>query len=232
MMEQKIQGVKINWISNSFLLINLLGFLSCSNQIQKNEKAAEQKIAQKRLLPIFGEYSLGANKDTLFHRISDFSFINQFGDTITEKAVSRKLYVADFFFATCQSICPKMSTQLARIQDTFQQDSMLLLLSHTVNPEYDDVKALHEYGRNYGAVRNKWHLMTGNKKSIYELAKTSYLVNALEDDGTEQGFLHSETFLLIDTARQIRGIYDGTDSLDVNRLIKDINLLKTEMDEK
>ncbi len=232
MMRRKIQELKTGWISNSIILFSFLYLISCGNQTQQVNQAIENVPIKKKLLPVFGTYTIGANKDTLFHTISEFSFTNQFGTTVTEKTVRNKVYVADFFFATCQTICPRMSAQLQRVQQTFLNDTDFLILSHTVNPEFDTVKALLKYGKNYGAVKNKWHLMTGSKKAIYDLAKTSYLVNALEDDGSEQGFLHSETFLLIDTLRQIRGIYDGTDSLDVTRLIKDINVLKTEIYEK
>ncbi len=227
-MKQKILELRTDWISNSIIVVLIILLPSCNNQIANKEQVNETKQSTKLLLPVFGESRLGANKDTLYHIIADFSFVNQFGDTITNKTVYNKLYVADFFFATCESICPKMSAQLERVQAQFLKDTNFLILSHTVNPSNDNVSVLNTYGQQYKAIKGKWHLMTGDKKQIYDLAKSSYLVNALEDDGSEQGFLHSETFLLIDYAKRIRGIYDGTDSIDVNRLIKDINVLKTE----
>jgi protein SCO1 len=220
--------MRIGWISNSITIGLVILLASCNNQIANKEQVNEIKQSTKLLLPVFGESRLGANKDTLYHMIADFNFVNQFGDTVTNKTIHNKVYVADFFFATCESICPKMSTQLERVQTQFLKDTNFLILSHTVNPSNDNVSVLSTYGKQYNAVKGKWHLMTGNKKQIYDLAKSSYLVNALEDDGSEQGFLHSETFLLIDYAKRIRGIYDGTDSIDVNRLIKDITILKTE----
>lgn len=179
------------------------------------------------LLPIYGEKTL-SGKDTIYHHIQDFSLTNQYGEHVTGLTVKNKIYVANFFFATCQSICPEMSTNLTDIQKAFQSDDSLLILSHSVNPLHDTVEVLMNYANTYSAIKNKWHLLTGDKKQIYDLAKTGYLVNALEDDGTPEGFLHSELFLLIDKKGRLRGMYDGTDKAQVLALIKDINLLKTE----
>ena len=188
----------------------------------------EIKKENKLLLPVFGMRKAGNNGDTIYHQIGEFSFTNQFGETVSNQTFDNKIYVADFFFASCTSICPTMSTQFGRIQKEFVNDSSVLLLSHTVNPMNDTVEVLNTYGGKYGAIKGKWHMVTGNKKTIYDLAAQSYLVNALEDDGSEGGFLHSETFILIDKQKRIRGIYDGTDSTDVNRLMKEIKVLKTE----
>ena len=136
--------------------------------------------------------------------------------------------MADFFFATCQSICPKMSSQLVHLQSAFKNDKDVLILSHTVNPLHDTVEVLNGYAQSYGAIKNKWHFLTGNKKEIYDLARYSYLVNALEEDGSAEGFLHSELFILVDAQKRIRGFYDGTDSVAVVKLISDITLLKQE----
>ena len=183
---------------------------------------------KKMLLPVFGEKKIG-NTDTIYHTIGDFSFTNQFGETVNNKTVENKIYVADFFFATCKSICPEMSTNLKDVQKAFENDDSLLILCHTVNPLHDTVEVLNDYSKVYGAKKNKWHFLTGNKKQIYDLAKTSYLVNALEEDGTAEGFLHSELLLLIDKKSRIRAMYDGTDKVQVIKLIKDINLLKQEI---
>jgi protein SCO1 len=227
-MKQRTLGLRINWRSSNVLLWIMLFILGCNSSSKTDSQELPSKERSKLLLPVFGESKIGANGDTLYHTVGNFSFVNQFGDTITEKAIINKMYVADFFFATCESICPKMSDQLKRVQNKFLTDSNFLILSHTVNPSNDNVQVLNEYGGKYGAIINKWHLITGDKKSIYDLAKTSYLVNAIEDDGSEQGFLHSETFLLVDAERRLRGIYDGTDSIDVNRLMKDVEILKSE----
>lgn len=201
--------------------MSALVFFGCNTKISETKKS---------LLPVIGEKILAGidGTDTIYHTIQPFSFINQYHDTITEKNIHNKIYVADFFFATCQSICPKMSSQLVHVQSAFKNDSNVLILSHTVNPIHDTVEVLNGYAQSYGALKNKWHFLTGNKKSIYDMARYSYLINALEEDGSAEGFLHSELFILVDSQKRIRGMYDGTDSVAVVKLISDINLLKQE----
>lgn len=179
------------------------------------------------LLPVYGEKTLNGS-DTVYHRIGSFSLTDQAGQSVNEQTVKGHIYVANFFFATCQSICPEMSTNLTSVQAAFAGDDSLLILSHSVNPMHDTVEVLRGYASIYKADEKKWHFLTGDKKQIYDLAKNSYLVNALEDDGTPEGFLHSEMLLLIDTQGRIRGMYDGTDKAQVQHLIDDIRLLKTE----
>lgn len=201
-----------------FILIFLV--CSCQPKLKTNVQ----------LLPIYGEKKLGGKdqKDTIYHSIQPFSFINQYHEIVNEKTIENKIYVADFFFATCQSICPQMSSQLMNVQKAFENDDSLLILSHTVNPLHDTVDVLYGYSQSYNAIKNKWHFLTGNKKEIYDMARYSYLVNALQDDGTPEGFLHSELLILIDKQKRIRGMYDGTDSVAVVKLISDIKLLKQE----
>jgi len=203
------------------IAITALVFFGCNTQTTETKKL---------VLPIIGEKKLAGTdgKDTLYHTVQPFSFINQYHDTVSEKTINNKIYVADFFFATCQSICPKMSSQLVHVQEAFKNDNNVLILSHTVNPANDTVEVLNGYGQTYAAVKNKWHFLTGNKKAIYDMARYSYLVNALEDDGSAEGFLHSELFILVDAQKRIRGMYDGTDSVAVLKLISDIKLLKQE----
>lgn len=206
------------WIS-----VLLLHLTSC------NPSKTEQ--SKKLLLPIIGEKKIskvGDKVDTIYHTIGQFTLTNQYGERITDSVTKDKIYVADFFFATCQSICPKMSHQLRRVQDTFINNKNFLILSHTVNPEHDTVEVLRIYGEKYGAKKGLWHLLTGDKKTIYDLARYHYLVNADETEGEGDLFIHSELFLLIDKQKRIRGVYDGTDSLQVNQLIKDIRLLEKE----
>jgi protein SCO1 len=179
------------------------------------------------LLPVYGEKK-AVDGDTLYHSIGSFALINQFGESITEKNMAGKIVIANFFFATCQSICPQMSKNMIEVQKTFENNDSVLILSHSVNPLHDTVEVLNKYSLAYGAKKGKWHFLTGDKKTIYDLAKNSYLVNAVEDDGTPEGFLHSELFLLIDTKGRIRGMYDGTDMIQVNNLINDINTLRKE----
>ena len=179
------------------------------------------------ILPIFGEKKIIAG-DTIYHQIASFNLTNQIGQVVNQNITKNKIYIANFFFATCQSICPMMSNQLQEVQKAFLADDSVLILSHSVNPLHDTVAVLNNYADTYGAKTNKWHLLTGNKKQIYDLAKTSYLVNAFEDDGSPEGFLHSELFLLIDKKARIRGMYDGTNTAEVKKLIEDVKLLKQE----
>jgi protein SCO1/2 len=204
-------------LSTSLLTLTLIAFTlpSCKEE------------TPKKLLPVFGSKT-ATDSDTLYHSIGKFELINQYGEKVNEQTVKGKIYVANFFFATCQSICPEMSTNLQDVQKAFEKDDSLLILSHSVNPLHDTVEVLYGYAGQYGAIKNKWHLLTGNKKTIYDLAKNDYLVNALEDDGTPEGFLHSELLLLIDGKGRIRGMYDGTDKAEVQKLITAIKLLKTE----
>ena len=179
------------------------------------------------LLPIYGEKKIIAG-DTIYHQIASFNLTNQIGQVVNQNTTKNKIYIANFFFASCQSICPMMSNQLQEVQKAFLADDSVLILSHSVNPLHDTVAVLNNYADTYGAKTNKWHLLTGNKKQIYDLAKTSYLVNAFEDDGSPEGFLHSELFLLIDKKSRIRGMYDGTNTSEVKKLIEDVKLLKQE----
>lgn len=215
--------LKMKPISKLFLAFLTIAAFSCGD---KKESVNEHKL----VLPIIGEKKhagLGST-DTIYHTVGDFKLVNQNKDTVTQKTIENKIYVADFFFATCQSICPQMSTSLIRVQNAFKTDNDFLILSHSVNPSHDTSEVLFAYAGKYQAIKDKWHFLTGDKKTIYDLAKYGYLVNALEDDCSPEGFLHSELFLLIDKQKRIRGMYDGTDSIAVNKMIEDIQLLKTE----
>ena len=160
-----------------------------------------------------------------YHKISDFILTNQNGKEITQADYKDKIYVADFFFTTCQDICPLMTKNMYEIQEELKNDHEILLLSHTVIPEVDTVKRLKEYAIENNVDDSKWNLVTGDKKQIYELARKSYL--AVEDSNfNEFDMIHTENFMLIDKEKQIRGFYDGTNSEEINRLLKDIEILK------
>ena len=160
-----------------------------------------------------------------YHKISDFKLTNQNGKEITQANYKDKIYVADFFFTTCQDICPVMTKNMYQLQEELKNDNQILLLSHTVIPEVDTVEQLKEYAVENNVDDSKWNLVTGDKKQIYELARKSYL--AVEDSNyNEYDMIHTENFMLIDKEKQIRGFYDGTNSEDINRLLKDIEILK------
>ena len=207
--------MKLKLILKIFLICSIVFYFGCS---QKKSSV---------LLPIYGEKKIIAG-DTIYHQIASFNLTNQIGQVVNQNTTKNKIYIANFFFASCQSICPMMSNQLQEVQKAFLADDSVLILSHSVNPLHDTVAVLSNYADTYGAKTNKWHLLTGNKKQIYDLAKTSYLVNAFEDDGSPEGFLHSELFLLIDKKARIRGMYDGTNTSEVKKLIEDVKLLKQE----
>ncbi len=160
-----------------------------------------------------------------YHKISDFKLTNQNGKEITQADYNDKIYVADFFFTTCQDICPVMTKNMYQLQEELKNDNQILLLSHTVIPEVDTVEQLKEYAIENNVDDSKWNLVTGDKKQIYELARKSYL--AVEDSNySEFDMIHTENFMLIDKEKQIRGFYDGTNSDEINRLLKDIEILK------
>lgn len=162
------------------------------------------------------------------HKIADFELLNQNGDTITNENYKDKIYVADFFFTRCATICPIMTTNMAALQDHFIKDDEVLFLSHSVTPIMDSIPILKQYALDKGVIDDKWHITTGNKKHIYELARKSYFAVLEEGDGGAQDFIHTEQFVLVDTKRQIRGFYDGTDKKEIDRIIKDIEILKLE----
>ena len=161
-----------------------------------------------------------------YHTIADFSLLNQNGDTITQEHYKNKIYVADFFFTTCQSICPVMTDHMYKIQRKTFKDDEVMLLSHSVTPVKDSVPVLKAYAKEKGVLDKKWNLVTGDKKHIYELARKSYL--AVEEDGNGDVYdmIHTENFLLIDKKRRIRGYYDGTNPEDIDQLLEDIETLK------
>lgn len=169
------------------------------------------------------------------HSIGEFSFLNQLGDTITKKDVEGKIFVTDYFFTTCGGICPKMTTQLQRVQKEFADDPNFLILSHTVNPSIDSVETLYKYANRFEADSSKWWFLTGPKKELYTMARKSYLIVPDEADpnfehGGESDFLHTENFVLIDPDGRIRGFYDGTNPEEINELFRDVYDLQKEYD--
>ena len=163
-----------------------------------------------------------------YHKIASFKMTDQNGDTITNNTYKNKIYVADFFFTRCESICPIMTNYLAQVQEVYKNDDAIMFLSFSVTPKIDSTAVLKDYAIKYGVNDKKWHLVTGSKKEIYKLARQSYFTVLDEGDGGPQDFIHTEQLVLIDIKQQIRGFYDGTDKEQVNKLIKDIAILKQE----
>lgn len=182
---------------------------------------------QEKPLPVFGERTVN-NQDTVYHTIARFQFTDQDSVPVTNETFKDKIYIADFFFTTCRTICPIMKTQMLRVYEATKNMPDVLILSHTIDPEYDNVARLHEFARKLGVESKRWHFVTGQRDSIYKIAQTSYFATAMEDSSEPDGFIHSGAFLLIDKKGRIRGKYDGTKEDDVNRLIADIARLRKE----
>lgn len=217
---------KYDWLKIGVILVIFGGGLIFSYQILK----------PKRHLPIYNPSQLdrrlvdeSIQRKGTGHRTLPFKLVNQYGDTITEKNVEDKIFVADFFFTTCPSICRDMAVEKRRLQDVFKDDDQIMILSHTVTPEMDSVPVMYEYAEMQGAIKGKWELLTGDKPQIYKLARQSYFAVMDEGgNGDESDFIHTENFVLVDPNKRIRGFYDGTSKEDVDLLIADIAILKEE----
>lgn len=193
-----------------------------------------QVMEPKRSLKVFqpAEVSADLVDSTLqyvkkYHTIADFSLTNQNGETVTQDNYKDKIYVADFFFTTCQTICPIMTDHMVKIQKDLADDANVLLLSHTVTPEIDSVAQLKKYAIEKGVNDKKWNLVTGDRKEIYDLARKSYLV-AKDNPYEKYDLIHTENFVLVDKKKRIRGFYDGTDSESIDQLLEDIKILEKE----
>lgn len=186
-------------------------------------------------LPVFGHKQIIERiengqtvYDTIDHTIPDFEFTDQEGNLITNQTFSNQIYVADFFFTSCPTICPVMQTQMLRVYKTFDENDEVAFLSHTIDPDYDNVEVLKDYADRLEVSSDRWHFVTGNKDEIYQIGEKSYLVAAGQDEEAPGGYLHSGAFLLIDKERRIRGVYDGTQADQVDLLIQDIRGLLEE----
>jgi protein SCO1/2 len=182
------------------------------------------KSTQSTELPILGPKGNDAQGNAAFHHILDFDLLNQRGERVTLADTKGKVTVAAFFFASCGTICPKMTASLLEVQQQFSPDD-LVILYHTVDPARDSVPVLAEYARMRGIDGANWHLLTGDKKQIYLLARNSYFITALEGDGGPTDFIHEELFALVDSEGRIRGYYKGTEPEDIKHLIRDIKVL-------
>ena len=163
-----------------------------------------------------------------YHKIADFNLVNQNGENITQDFYKDKIYVADFFFTTCLTICPIMTDNMLQIQEKIKDDPEVFLLSHTVFPVADSVPVLKKYALEKGVIDSKWNLVTGDKKHIYDLARKSYLASKSDGDGGPYDMIQTENFVLVDKSQRIRGFYDGTDSKAIEKLMDDIKILKAE----
>jgi protein SCO1/2 len=203
------------------LLLPLIALaISCGAPSEKTSEVVE--------LPILGERYVDDNQDTVYHSIADFAFVNQVGDTIRKEDMAGKIYVADFFFTTCPTICPVMKKEMLRVYEQFKGDPNFRILSHSIDPSHDTQVVLKDYAEKLGVPdAATWNFLTGDQEKIFEIGQTSYLTTTMADDMEPGGFLHSGAFLLIDKQGRIRGVYDGTKTEQVDRLLADIpKLLK------
>jgi protein SCO1/2 len=194
--------------------------ISCGSPSEKTSEIAE--------LPILGERYVDDNQDTVYHSIADFAFVNQIGDTIRKEDMAGKIYVADFFFTTCPTICPVMKKEMLRVYEQFKGEPNFRILSHSIDPTHDTQAVLKDYAEKLGVPdAATWNFLTGDQEKIFEIGQTSYMTTTMADDMEPGGFLHSGAFLLVDQQGRIRGVYDGTKTEQVDRLLADIpKLLK------
>lgn len=211
------------------IAILTLVVLNCKEKV-------EEKSSRVDGLPYYSDASftphwLDSKSEALstFHKIPEFSLTDQDGQKITDKTFENKIYVTDFFFTSCPGICPKMTENMSVLQDAFKDDAEVLLLSHSVTPVKDSVSTLKHYAEGKGVISNKWHLVTGDRKQIYDLGRQAYFVEEdLGGEKTDDDFLHTENFVLIDKDKHIRGIYNGLNKTAVQQLIADIKTLEIE----
>lgn len=198
-----------------FFLGLIIGMISCS----------ESKQTPVKTLPIYGERDNDEKGDTIYHTVGNFSLKNQEGDVYSHNDLDGKIYVADFFFTSCPSICPKMTTNMKKFAAAFKNNDEVRIVSFTVDPERDTVEKLKKYADKNGINSKQWNLLTGDKETIYELGVYGYLLSAQEDALAPGGFLHSGQFILVDKEKRIRGIYEGTKAKEMDRMIEDARIL-------
>lgn len=208
-----------------FSILFLVILTACSSNKVEVLSESLPYYAEANFNPVWFDNDTQLPKD--FHQIPSFELYNQTGKLITEKNLENKIVVADFFFTSCSGICPKMTSNMGLLQEAFIDDEDILLLSHSVTPEADSISVLNSYAAEKGINSSKWHLLTGERETIYSLGRNAYFVE--EDEGIDKGnddFLHTENFVLIDENRHIRGIYNGLNKADIKQLIADIGTLK------
>ncbi|GHB77520.1 SCO family protein [Persicitalea jodogahamensis] len=203
------------------LLVMLVAILGCDNEPKR--------------LPILGERDAVTKEvdgkvvtDTIYNTIPDFAFVNQNGDTVTQRDVAGKIYVTDFFFTSCPTICPVMKRQMIKVYDEYKDNPDFMILSHSIDPDHDTPEVLNKYASDLGVEGTQWEFLTGPKEKIYDIGQGHYLVTAKEDEAAEGGYIHSGAFVLVDKDRRVRGMYDGTSEEGTEKLIQDIKVLLAE----
>ncbi len=214
-----MKGIKI--VVLSLLMLLPIGIIFLISNFGENKFKLPVYFAEDSVEVEGGRYQV-----TSAYVVPDFNLVDHNNNTITQQELRGSIYVADFFFTRCGSICPKMTTQLTRVQEEFMNDSSVKIISFTVDPKFDSVNVLKQYAKEYGAVEGKWRFVTGAKDSIYALAQKGYFITAMEDSAHPVDFIHSEKLILVDRRGWIRGYYNGTDLKEVDKLITEIKVLK------
>jgi protein SCO1/2 len=216
-------------LSIVFTIISLT-LVACGLENQKNKKAEFPVLGRKQYVEkvVDGQ----TVTDTVDHTIPDYRLVNQDSNWVTPETFEGKVYVADFFFTSCPTICPTMKKEMLRVYEAYKNNDEVGIISHTIDPEYDTVALLKDFAEKLDVEAPKWNFVTGEKEAIYELGQKGYMVTAMEDENEAGGYLHSGAFVLVDKERKIRGVYDGTRSEEVDKLITDIELLLATYDEK
>jgi len=220
-------GLQVLKAASLFGLIGYISLVSFSCKRIKNQEV--QKLPYYNTPDFTPLWLTDAKQIDTLHTIAPFKVMDQDGNRINNQTYAGKIYVADFFFTSCPSICPKLTKHFKMISDSFTNDSRVGLLSYSVTPEIDSVPRLKFYADKYKVPSRQWHMVTGNKNEIYKLARKSYFADkdpGFSTDSTE--FLHTEHFILVDSHQHIRGIYNGTVLLEVQRLMDDIRSLEKE----
>ncbi|MGB0368702.1 MAG: SCO family protein [Flavobacteriales bacterium] len=215
---------KYKWIIAAFAGVWIVGMFVVYPMLKENQRLLVFQPADINAQLVDKDMQRTAKA----HRIADFKLLDQMGDTVTNAHFKDKIYVADFFFTTCPSICPKMTASLSKLSEIYQNDTDIMFLSHSVTPIKDRVSVLAAYAEKYNVDYDRWKLVTGSKKHIYELARRSYFAVTTEGDGGVDDFIHTENFILVDKERKIRGFYDGTSAQEMERLQEDIIILRYE----
>lgn len=186
-----------------------------------------EKKSEKRFIPYYGIDTVlihGDAKDTVWHTVSDFRFTNQLGEKVNINSVKGKVYVADYIFTTCPGICKEMSDEMTHVYKAFENEPDFVILSHTSKPQEDSISVLMTYAKKYGVTdHHKWQMLTGTPKELYRMAASEYFI--IDETDHDESFVHTELLALIDKKGHIRGYYDGTQTLEVNKLMKDIKYL-------
>jgi protein SCO1/2 len=211
-----------------FTLITLT-LVGCGLENQKNKKAEFPILGRKQYVEKIVDGKTVT--DTVDHTIPDYKLVNQDSNWVTPETFEGQVYVADFFFTSCPTICPTMKKQMLRVYEAYKENNDVAIISHTIDPEFDTVALLKDFAEKLDVKAPKWHFVTGEKEAIYELGQKGYMVTAMEDENEEGGYLHSGAFVLVDKERKIRGVYDGTRPEEVDKLITDIELLLATYDE-